>query len=82
MITETQIRSQILRRILRIPSNKLPELNEFVSRLEQSGEKKGRNLSFAGVWNDIEASTLAELTDHLIPNREKTKRRTHESGID
>ena len=48
MMTATQIRSQLIRRIQRIPSNKLIELDEMVSRLEQTPSNKDKNLSFAG----------------------------------
>jgi len=43
MNTEIQIRSQILMRIKKIPSSKLKELNDFVSKLE---EAKGRKIEF------------------------------------
>jgi hypothetical protein len=73
-MTETQIRSQLIRRIQRIPSNKLNELNELVSKLEQTSSKKDQNLSFAGVWENIDNETFDNLTVNLIENRQRNKR--------
>ena len=75
MMTETQIRSQLIRRIQRIPSNKLIELNELVSKLEQTSSKKDKNLSFAGAWENIDLETFDNLTVNLIENRQRNKRR-------
>ena len=75
MITETQIRSQILRRIQRIPSNRLVELNEFVSKLEQTSGNKDKILSFAGAWENLDSNAFDELTENLISNRQLNIRR-------
>ena len=80
MITETQIRSQILRKIQRIPSNRLIELNEFVSKLEQASGKKDKILSFAGVWENLDINTFDELTENLISNRQRNKRRNEQGA--
>ena len=81
MTTETQIRSQILRRIQRIPSDRLNELNEFVSKLEQTSGNKAKILAFAGAWENIDPSAFAELTENILSNREKNTRR-HDQGAD
>jgi hypothetical protein len=78
MIADTQIRQQILRKIRRIPSNKLNDLNEYLSQLEQTTEKTSKILSYAGSWNNIDESTFDELTDNLILNRNKNSRRFDE----
>jgi hypothetical protein len=71
MITETQIRSQLIRRIQRIPSNKLNELNELVSKLELTTSNKDKNLSFAGAWENLDSDTFDNLTVNLIENRQR-----------
>jgi hypothetical protein len=63
MITETQIRSQLIRRIQRIPSSKLNELSEFVTKIELTASKKDKNLSFAGSWTNIDSDTFNNLTE-------------------
>jgi hypothetical protein len=78
MKTETQIRNQILRRIQRIPGDKLKDLSEYVAKLEQNKNKKEKILSYAGVWENMEDSAFEELTDKLISRRERNKRRSDE----
>ena len=78
MIADNQIRQQILRKIRRIPSNKLNDLNEYLSKLEQTTEKTSKILSYAGSWNNIDESVFNELTNNLILNRNKNSRRFDE----
>lgn len=75
---DTQIRQQIFRKIRRIPSNKLNDLNEYLNKLEQTTDKSSKILSYAGSWNNIEESAFNEFTDHLITNRNKNSRRFDE----
>jgi hypothetical protein len=78
MIADTQIRQQIFRKIRRIPSNKLSDLNDYLSKLEQTTEKSSKTLSFAGSWINIDESAFDELTSKLISNRSKNSRRIDE----
>ncbi len=78
MITDTQRRNQILRRISRIPKNKLKELDDFVSKLEKGISKKSKTLSYAGSWGEIDDSVFKDLTSDLISNRKKSRRRINE----
>lgn len=80
METDIQIRNQLLRKIQRIPAEKLRELNDFVSKLEQTTNKKDKILSFAGAWEDMDDSLFEELTDNLISKRKRNKRRIDEQG--
>jgi len=75
MVTDSQIRNQIIRQIQRIPPDKLKELEDFISKLDQNIDKKAKILSFAGAWLNIDDSVFNELTDNLINERQKNKRR-------
>jgi len=75
MKTETQRRQQIIKKIYRVPSNKLEELDNFVSKLEQVTDKKSQILSFAGAWQNIDDETFIDFTDNLISNRRRNTRR-------
>lgn len=75
MMTETQIRSQLIRRIQRIPSYKLNELSELVTKLELTSSKKVDNLSYAGAWSNIDTETFNDLTESLIDHRQRNNRR-------
>jgi hypothetical protein len=78
MITDTQKRQQILRRIYRIPLDRLSELDDFVSKLETGTNKESKNLSFAGAWQDMDDSVFSALTDGLISKRTSNTRRNNE----
>ena len=78
MITDTQIRHQLIRKINRIPADKLKELDDFVSRLGYDTIRKSKTLSFAGSWIDIDDTLFHDLTDDLIANRQKNRRRKNE----
>jgi hypothetical protein len=78
MIEDAQIIQQILRKIRRIPSSKLNDVNEYLSKLEQSSEKTSNILAYAGSWKSIEESTFSDLTENLIKNRNKNTRRFDE----
>lgn len=78
MITDAQRRNQILRRISQIPKDKLKELDEYISNLEQEKNIKKKTLSFAGAWKDIDDSVFDDLTKNLITNRRKNRHRIDE----
>ena len=81
MITETLIRSLLIRRIQRIPSNKLNELSQLITKLELTSSNKEKKLSFAGAWANIDSETFNNLTENLIEKRQLSKRR-HEKSTD
>jgi hypothetical protein len=78
MTIEIQKRQQILRKVYRVPADKLSELDDFISKFDLDSHKKSKNLSFAGAWQNLDESVFAELTDNLIANRKKNIRRNHE----
>ncbi len=78
MKTNTQIRNRILRKIQRIPADRLKELEVFVSKLEETTNKKEKNLSFAGAWKNIDDNLFNELTENLLDRRRRNKRRINE----
>jgi hypothetical protein len=78
MITDTQRINQILRRINRIPKDRLKELDDYVSKLEQENNIKTRSLSFAVARDDIEDSVIDDLTSNLINRRQRNRGRIDE----
>ncbi len=75
MITEEKKRQKLLKQITSIPSSKLKELEDFLSKLEHKINVKTEILSFAGAWENIEDSDLIDFTENLIDNRKRNKRR-------
>ncbi|MBN1185802.1 MAG: hypothetical protein JXB49_26205 [Bacteroidales bacterium] len=80
MITDKQKRQQILRKIYRIPSEKLNELDDFISMLENNTDNKSKISSYAGAWKNMDDSVMNDLTENLIKNRKKNKRRIDEKS--
>ncbi len=75
MITDKQRRNQLLRRISKFSSDKLKELDEYVSKLDQGTRKRNKTMSYAGAWKDIDDSVLEDFTTNLISNRRKNRQR-------
>ena len=75
MLTDTQRRNQILRRISKMSSDKLKDLDEYVLKLEQGAPKKTKSILYAGAWKDIDDSVFADFTTNLIDNRHKNRQR-------
>ena len=75
---DAQIRNQLLRKIQKIPNDKLKELNDYITKLEGKPESKSKALSFAGAWSDIDNSVFHDLTENLIRNRQRNKKRINE----
>lgn len=75
MITDKQRINKILKRIQKLPPDKIKELHEFMDKLEQEAPKKRKILSYAGVWGDMDEATFYDLTKNLISRRQKNKRR-------
>jgi hypothetical protein len=75
MTTDTQKRQQILRKIYRVPPDKLDEIEKFLSNIDKDTPPKSKNLSYAGSWENIDESVFEDLTKNLINNRERNRRR-------
>lgn len=78
MITDKQRKNQILRRIQKLPPDKIKELHEFMDQLEQETPKKKKILSYGGAWSDMDESAFDDLTENIISRRQKNKRRFEE----
>ncbi len=78
MISDTQIRNQLLRRIHRIRADKLRQLDDYAAKLEETINNKEKILSFAGAWENIDDDLFNDFTDKLITRRQRNKRRVDE----
>ena len=78
MKTENQIRSQIIRQLNKMSTKKLKEIQKFLGELKEENESQSKVLSYAGAWSDINDSVMEDLTDNLIANRQKNRRRFDE----
>lgn len=78
MKTENQIRNQIIRQLNKMSTKKLKAIQKFLGELEEKNETQSKVLSYAGTWSDIDDSVMEDLTDNLIANRQKNRRRFDE----
>lgn len=78
MITDKQRRNQIWSKVQKMPSDRLKKLHEYIKQLEKSSSGKRKVLSYAGTWKDLDNELFKELTDNLISNRQRNKRRFDE----
>jgi len=78
MISDTQIRDQLMRRIHRIRADKLRQLDDYAAKLEETINNKEKILSFAGAWENIDDDLFNDFTDRLITRRQRNKRRVDE----
>ena len=78
MLTKTQIRNRILRRVQRVPEAKLGELDEFLAKLEQVAGNSQRGISYAGLWSDLDQDIFDSFTVNLSQRRQNSRRRGDE----
>ncbi|WP_194975702.1 hypothetical protein [Aquiflexum lacus] len=78
MISETQRRKRLAKKIQEVSTDKLVEIERFVLSLEASLDKSKEILSFAGSWKNIDDELFFDLTENLPLRREKNKRRSDE----
>jgi hypothetical protein len=78
MLTKTQIRNRILRRVQRVPEGKLGELDEFLAKLEQVTSNPQKVLSYAGVWSNLDQEIFDSFTVNLPQRRQNSRRRGDE----
>ena len=77
-MSNTQVRTRLLRIIQNIPSNKLKEIESYLSKLEIQHPKTDKNFKYAGAWKDIDEELFEDFTENLIERREKNLRRLDE----
>lgn len=74
MISIKELKERLKRRIDNLSEDKLNDVSQFMESLE-IGNNKGKLLSFAGSWNDIDDETFNELTKNLEDRRKNNRTR-------
>ena len=75
MITETQRRNLLVKKLNRIPEEKLKEIEDYISTMECSSSLNAQPLSYAGAWTDIDDSLFKDFTENLAERRASGRRR-------
>lgn len=72
MISIKELKERLKKRIDNLSEDKLNDVSQFLESLEIENNK-GKLLSFAGSWNDLDDETFNELTKNS-ENRRKNNR--------
>ena len=74
MISIKELKERLKRKIDNLSEDKLNDVSQFMEFLE-IGNNKGKLLTFAGSWNDIDDETFSELTNKLEDRRRNNRTR-------
>ena len=70
-----QKRNKIIRSISQVSDSQLEDLYQYISQLDKKDQTKYNQKKFAGAWRDLDDKVYKALTDNLIDNRRRSKRR-------
>ena len=70
-----QKRNKIIRSISQVSDSQLEDLYQYISQLDKKDQDKRKQKKFAGIWQDLDDEVYKELTENLIDNRRRSKRR-------
>lgn len=76
MLRNKEMRKKIIKRIEKIPEEKLDDVWKLLRNLENEDRKESQVLAYAGCWKDIDSEILDDLTINL-GKRRLQNRRTH-----
>lgn len=74
MISIKELKERLKRRIDNLAEDKLNDVSQYLESLE-IGNNKGKLLTFAGSWNDLDDETFNELTNQLEDRRKNNRTR-------
>lgn len=74
MISIKELKERLKRRIDNLSEDNLNDVSQFLESLER-GNNKGKLLTFAGSWNDLDDETFSELTNRLEDRRKNNRTR-------
>lgn len=74
MNLKNKLRNSLLRKIERLSPDKLTEVNELLSKIENQLKSKEKTLALAGSWKEMGDELFADLTEKLHNNRTNDKR--------
>ncbi len=73
MTLENKLRNNLIRKIQRLSTDKLTEVNSLLGKIENQLKSKDKTLKLAGSWRDLSEDFFIELTENLHANRAKDR---------
>ena len=69
MNVKNRLRNSLIRKIQQLSTDKLSEISELLSKIENKFKSKDKTLKLAGIWKDSGDDIFTDLTDKLHMNR-------------
>ncbi len=69
MDIKNKLRNNLIRKIQQLSTDKLTEITNLLSKIENQFKSKDKTLKLAGTWKDLDKDVFDELTVKLHDNR-------------
>jgi hypothetical protein len=73
MDVKNRLRNNLIRKIQQLSTDKLTEISNQLSKIENQFKSKDKTLKLAGAWKDIDENLFIDLTERLQSNRAKDR---------
>jgi hypothetical protein len=73
MNDKSKLRNNLIRKIQKLSTDKLHEINNLLGKMENQFRSKEKTLKLAGAWKDLDDDLFIELTEKLHENRSKDR---------
>jgi len=73
MDIKNKLRNNLIRKIQRLSMDKLTEISDLLSKIENQFKSKDKTLKLAGSWKDLDKDVFNDLTEKLHDNRAKDR---------
>ncbi len=73
MDIKNKLRNNLIRKIQRLSMDKLTEISDLLSKIENQFKSKEKTLKLAGSWKDLDKDVFNNLTEELHDNRSKDR---------
>jgi hypothetical protein len=69
MNIKNKLRNNLVRKLQQLSADKLAEVSNLLSKIENQFKSKDKTLNLAGTWKDLDDSFFNEMTDKLHDSR-------------
>jgi hypothetical protein len=73
MDVKKRLRNNLIRKIQQLSTDKLTEMSNLLSKIENQFKSKDKTLKLAGTWKDLGDEILIDLTEKLHEHRAKDR---------
>lgn len=73
MDVKKKLRNNLISRIQQLSTDKLAELDNLLTKVENQLKSKDRTLQLAGIWKDLDDDAVIDLTDKLHERRKNDR---------